>query len=64
MKHLHAMLEMFPAEKMLMFSTDFPHWDGDTPDFVARAIPNALKARVMYDTAAELYKLPEVTHGE
>jgi predicted TIM-barrel fold metal-dependent hydrolase len=64
MKHLHAMLEMFPAEKMLMFSTDFPHWDGDTPDFVARSIPKSLQARVMYDTAAELYKLPEVKHGE
>ena len=64
MKHLHAMLEMFPAEEMLMFSTDFPHWDGDTPDFVARSIPKSLQGRVMFETAAELYKLPEVTDGK
>lgn len=64
MKHLHAMLEMFPADKMLMFSTDFPHWDGDTPDYVARSIPKSLQSRVMYDTAAELYKLPEAIDGE
>ena len=28
-QHLHQILDMFPAGKMLMFSTDFPHWDGD-----------------------------------
>ena len=60
--HLHQMLAMFPAEKMLMFSTDFPHWDGDTPDFAMQCIPKTLQSRVMYDTAAELYKLPEVAH--
>ncbi len=37
--YLRSMLEMFPVERMLMFSSDFPHWDGDTPDFAARAMP-------------------------
>jgi predicted TIM-barrel fold metal-dependent hydrolase len=58
LKHLHQMLDMFPADKMLMFSTDFPHWDGDTPDFAARLIPPHLRARVMSQTAIELYGLP------
>jgi predicted TIM-barrel fold metal-dependent hydrolase len=43
---------------MLMFSSDFPHWDGDTPDFAARAFPAALRGRVMSETARELYRLP------
>lgn len=57
-KHFHAMLEMFDAEHMLMFSTDFPHWDGDTPDFAARNLPKAMRTRVMGENAARLYGLP------
>jgi predicted TIM-barrel fold metal-dependent hydrolase len=62
-KQLHAMLDMFDAEKMLMFSTDFPHWDGDTPDFAARWIPDKLRPRVMGGLATELYGLPEVAYA-
>jgi predicted TIM-barrel fold metal-dependent hydrolase len=57
-EHFHCILEMFDAARMLMFSTDFPHWDGDTPDFAARAFPPALRHRVMSETARELYRLP------
>ncbi len=59
LKYLHAMLKMFPADQMLMFSTDFPHWDGDTPDFAARLLPKSLHNSVMHETARRLYKLPE-----
>jgi predicted TIM-barrel fold metal-dependent hydrolase len=62
-KQLHQILDMFPADKMLMFSSDFPHWDGDTPDFAARLIPSHLRQRVMSETARELYKLPEPTYA-
>src|SRR5262249_38073892 len=61
--HLRKMLEMFDAGRMLMFSTDFPHWDGDTPDFAARALPPELRRRVMSETARELYRLPEPGRG-
>lgn len=57
-QHLHQLLAMFPAEKMLMFATDFPHWDGDTPDFSMRMLPKHLLEAVMWRTAAQLYKLP------
>jgi predicted TIM-barrel fold metal-dependent hydrolase len=29
--HLHQVLGMFDAGRMLMLSSDFPHWDGDMP---------------------------------
>lgn len=58
-KELHAMLGMFPAEKMLMFSSDFPHWDGDTPDFALRNLPMSLREPVMHKIARDLYWLPE-----
>ncbi|MAS33893.1 MAG: amidohydrolase [Anaerolineaceae bacterium] len=61
--HLHAILDMFPVERMLMFSTDFPHWDGDTPDFSMRLLPKKLHSRVMSENARELYKLPVVEHA-
>lgn len=62
-KHLHQMLDMFPADKMLMFSSDFPHWDGDTPDFSMRTLPESLRSAVMWETASKLYKLPVPEHG-
>lgn len=57
--HLRQILGMFDADQMLMFSSDFPHWDGDTPDFAARGLPVALRPRVMSATAREVYHLPE-----
>lgn len=56
--HLRSILEMFDASKMLMFSSDFPHWDGDTPDFAARLLPAGVRQRVLSETARELYRLP------
>lgn len=57
-KEFHAILGMFDAAHMLMFSTDFPHWDGDTPDFAMRNLPKEMRDRVMGLNAAELYGLP------
>lgn len=63
-KHFRAMLEMFDAEKMLMFSSDFPHWDGDPPDFAARFFPKPMRPAVMGENARRLYRLPEVARVE
>ncbi len=56
-RHFRAMLEMFDAENMLMFSSDYPHWDGDTPDFAGRMFPESMRARVMSENARRLYCL-------
>ncbi len=61
MEHLRQMLGMFDAGRMLLFSSDYPHWDGDTPDFAGRALSPELRPRVMSDTARELYGLPART---
>jgi predicted TIM-barrel fold metal-dependent hydrolase len=64
-EHQRAVLEMFDVARMVMFSSDFPHWDGDTVDFAARAFPAALRSRVMSETARELYRLPgRADHGQ
>ncbi len=56
-RHFRAMLEMFDAKNMLMFSSDYPHWDGDTPDFAGRMFPESMRAGVMGENARRLYRL-------
>jgi predicted TIM-barrel fold metal-dependent hydrolase len=62
-QHLAQLLEMFPADRMLMFSTDYPHWDFDNPTVITDRLPAPLKDRVMFETAAELYGLPSLGTG-
>jgi len=55
--HFRQVLEMFDAEKMLMFSSDYPHWDGDTPDFTLRQLPADMRDAVMYRNALEVFHI-------
>jgi predicted TIM-barrel fold metal-dependent hydrolase len=54
-RHLHAVLEIVEAGRTLMFSTDYPHWDNDTPAFVLGKMPAAIRDRVAGETARELF---------
>lgn len=57
-EHIVQMLTMMEAEHVLMFSSDYPHWDFDSP---LRAFPRldpGLQKRIFSDTARELYGLP------
>lgn len=56
-KYLMQIFEMIQAEKTLMFSTDYPHWDNDFPDHTFTSIPEELKQRIFHDTAAEFFSL-------
>jgi uncharacterized protein len=53
------LLELAEADRLLMFSSDYPHYDYDDPK---RALPTGLpkdvRARVMHESARELYELP------
>ena len=55
--HLKQLFSMFDAERMLLFSSDFPHWDGDTPDFALRGFSESFKQRVWSGNAVELFGL-------
>jgi predicted TIM-barrel fold metal-dependent hydrolase len=54
-KYLLQIFEMIHAEKTLLFSTDYPHWDNDFPDTTFTNLPEPLKQRIFYDNAAELF---------
>lgn len=62
-RHFQMMLDMFAAGDMIMFSSDYPHWDGDTPDFAARAFPETMRANIMRHNARRVYGLPEPQHA-
>jgi predicted TIM-barrel fold metal-dependent hydrolase len=53
-----AGLEDIGAQDMLMFSSDYPHWDFDDPRLVTMAIPEAWREQVTDGNARMLYGLP------
>jgi predicted TIM-barrel fold metal-dependent hydrolase len=57
-RHLHQALDMVDGiEDMLMFATDYPHWDFDSPQLVQRRLPAAWRDKVMSENARALYGL-------
>ncbi len=57
--HFFALMEMIHAEKTLMFSSDYPHWDNDSPTHGLPRLPDELADRVYYQTADEVYRFSE-----
>jgi predicted TIM-barrel fold metal-dependent hydrolase len=56
-QHLLQMLDMMDARHLLMFSSDYPHWDFDSPKRAFPKLPEELHRRIFTDTARELYGL-------
>jgi predicted TIM-barrel fold metal-dependent hydrolase len=55
--HLLQLFEMMDAEHILMFSSDYPHWDFDSPQQAFPRLPADLKRRIFAENARELYGL-------
>ncbi len=53
------LLEEMDGGRTLMFASDFPHWDFDPPDAIARRLPVALRKGVLEDNAFGTY--PKLT---
>ena len=56
-KHLQQIFEMIDAENILLFSSDFPHWDFDDPFMVLKGFPAETKQKILNLNAKKLYKL-------
>jgi len=56
---LLAMYDEIDAYNTVMFSSDYPHWDFDSPLAAFRGFPEDLKRRILYENAKELYKIGE-----
>lgn len=55
---VRTVFEWAHAERTLMFASDYPHWDFDSPLQSLPAMPDEMRHRVMSETARELYRLP------
>lgn len=56
-KYLLQIFEMIDAAQTVMFSSDYPHWDFDSPQQALPRLPAELKQRIYAENARELYGL-------
>jgi predicted TIM-barrel fold metal-dependent hydrolase len=52
-------LELMQADRLLLFSSDYPHWTYDDPTWVLKHIPEPMRDRIMFKNGIDLYHLPE-----
>ncbi|MBI3965854.1 MAG: amidohydrolase [Chloroflexi bacterium] len=61
-QHLLNMIEMVDGERTLLFATDYPHWDFDSPLYaLPRQLDLKTRKRIFAENALELYGLPYPT---
>ena len=56
-KDLNTFLEWLHADEILVYASDYPHWDWEAPNSVLPGVSKALKERVFARTACEMYRL-------
>jgi predicted TIM-barrel fold metal-dependent hydrolase len=56
--HLLRILDMMDAEHLLMFSSDYPHWDFDSPRHAFPPLLEDVRRRIFETNAREFYGLP------
>jgi uncharacterized protein len=49
------LLKMFNGEEILCFSSDYPHWDGDELDHIAKRLPSSWHEKVFRQNARKVY---------
>ncbi|NUP28672.1 MAG: amidohydrolase family protein [Nocardia sp.] len=51
--------EWMEADKILLYSSDYPHWTFDDPRWLVKHLPPAAREKVMFGNGIETYHLPE-----
>ena len=54
---LRTLLDWMHADEVMVFASDYPHWDWDEPSAVLKGYDKAYRQRVMVDNAREMYGL-------
>jgi uncharacterized protein len=63
-QHLLQIIDMMDSDEMLMFATDFPHWDYDAPQpAMPKVIPAGLTRKIMWANARDFYGFKEPAHA-
>jgi predicted TIM-barrel fold metal-dependent hydrolase len=56
--HIHDHIQWIGSDEVLMFSSDYPHWDFDNPRDVVARLGSAAGNRVLAANSLDLYGLP------
>jgi predicted TIM-barrel fold metal-dependent hydrolase len=56
---LSRAFEWMECDKILLFSSDYPHWTYDDPRWLVKHLPEDARERVMFRNGIETYHLPE-----
>jgi predicted TIM-barrel fold metal-dependent hydrolase len=54
---LQVLADWAHAEDVLMFSSDYPHWDSDDVTRVVRALPDSMRPAIFSQTALSTYRV-------
>jgi predicted TIM-barrel fold metal-dependent hydrolase len=54
---LIKLLETIDGARILMFSSDYPHWDADSPEYALRGFSDEWKERIFFENARETFNL-------
>jgi predicted TIM-barrel fold metal-dependent hydrolase len=46
------------ADKILLYSSDYPHWTFDDPRWLVKHLPDAFREAIMFRNGIQTYKLP------
>lgn len=56
-KEIVEIIRMLRAEDMLLFASDYPHWDGDESGRAFLHFPAELRRKIFYENALNAYRL-------
>ena len=57
-RYFRQLLEQLDADDRMMFATDYPHWDFDSPESaVPSGLSRELRKKIMSENARSLYGL-------
>jgi predicted TIM-barrel fold metal-dependent hydrolase len=60
--HLLRIFDMLGSDRMLLFASDYPHWDFDDPFAALRVLPDDdRKRRILRDNALDIFRFPKHT---
>jgi hypothetical protein len=54
-EYLMALMDMINAEQVLMYSSDYPHWNYNDPANALAGLPEELQRRIKFDNPREFY---------
>jgi predicted TIM-barrel fold metal-dependent hydrolase len=57
-KEFMNIIDMMGSEDMIMYASDYPHWDFDAPErTIPAGVPQSLRDKILFENARDFYRL-------